>query len=142
MAGTKRYSSIVNTSDAYRISTDPAQLDLALIHRFLSQESYWAQNVPLATVQRAIANSLCFGLYEAERQIGFARCARSIPAVRFHCSEASRSARGKARSERIPRCLKLSELSFTAVADARRPETCAPARRAIRSTPRRTGSAR
>ena len=45
MAGTKRYSSIVNTSDAYRISTDPAQLDLVLIHRFLSQESYWAQNV-------------------------------------------------------------------------------------------------
>lgn len=60
-------------SAAYRISTDPAQLDLALIHRFLSQESYWARNVPLEIVQRAIANSLCFGMYQDERQVGFAR---------------------------------------------------------------------
>ena len=60
-------------SAAYRISTDPAQLDLPLIHRFLSQESYWARNVPLEIVQRAIANSLCFGMYQDERQVGFAR---------------------------------------------------------------------
>jgi GNAT superfamily N-acetyltransferase len=60
-------------SAAYRISTDPAQLDLPLIHRFLSQESYWARNVPLEIVQLAIANSLCFGMYQDERQVGFAR---------------------------------------------------------------------
>lgn len=60
-------------SAACRISTDPAQLDLPLIHRFLSQESYWARNVPLEIVQRAIANSLCFGMYQDERQVGFAR---------------------------------------------------------------------
>jgi GNAT superfamily N-acetyltransferase len=60
-------------SAACRISTDPAQLDLPLIHRFLSQESYWARNVPLEIVQLAIANSLCFGMYQDERQVGFAR---------------------------------------------------------------------
>jgi GNAT superfamily N-acetyltransferase len=59
--------------DVYRISCDRSQLDLAMIHAFLSQESYWAQKVPLAVVQRAIARSLCFGLYQAEQQIGFAR---------------------------------------------------------------------
>jgi GNAT superfamily N-acetyltransferase len=57
----------------YQISTDRARLDVALIHGFLAQDSYWAQNVPLEVVQRAIAHSLCFGLYQAERQVGFAR---------------------------------------------------------------------
>ena len=57
----------------YRISTDPAQLDIELIHRFLSEESYWARDITLSVVQRSIAHSLCFGLYERERQVGFAR---------------------------------------------------------------------
>ncbi|WP_426493273.1 GNAT family N-acetyltransferase [Hymenobacter sp. 102] len=58
----------------FTISTDPARLDIALIHRYLSQESYWAKGIPLETVQRAIANSLNFGVYTAEgRQAGFAR---------------------------------------------------------------------
>jgi GNAT superfamily N-acetyltransferase len=61
------------SSPAYRISSDRSQLDVAMIHSFLSQESYWAQKVPLEVVQRAIAHSLCFGLYQDERQIGFAR---------------------------------------------------------------------
>ena len=60
------------TSD-YIISTDKSQLDIALIHRFLSQESYWAQNIPLDVVERSIANSLCFGVYHGTNQVGFAR---------------------------------------------------------------------
>jgi len=68
-----RYISAVSAADDYRISTDPALLDIELIHRFLSRDSYWAQNIPLGVVQRSIAQSLCFGLYEAQRQIGFAR---------------------------------------------------------------------
>jgi GNAT superfamily N-acetyltransferase len=60
------------TSD-YTISTDKGQLDIALIHRFLSQESYWAQNVPLDVVMRSIDNSLCFGVYHGDQQVGFAR---------------------------------------------------------------------
>ena len=55
------------------ISTDKTRLDVVLIHRFLSQESYWATNIPLAVVQRSIENSLCFGVYEGHTQIGFAR---------------------------------------------------------------------
>lgn len=57
----------------YTINTDKSRLDVALIHRFLSQESYWAQNVPLDVVQRSIANSLCFGVYHGDHQVGFAR---------------------------------------------------------------------
>ncbi|SNR46313.1 GNAT family N-acetyltransferase [Hymenobacter mucosus] len=58
----------------FTISTDPARLDVATIHRYLSYDSYWAQNIPLATVERAIANSLNFGAYTADgRQAAFAR---------------------------------------------------------------------
>ncbi|MGV3586538.1 MAG: GNAT family N-acetyltransferase [Adhaeribacter sp.] len=56
------------------ISTDPAKLQVEVIHKYLSQESYWAENIPRAVVERAIANSLNFGLYVAPgEQIGFAR---------------------------------------------------------------------
>jgi len=58
---------------ALRISTDPAELDVALIHAFLSTQSTWARGIPLATLQRAIAHSLCFGAYRGRQQVGFAR---------------------------------------------------------------------
>ncbi len=58
----------------FRISTDPAQLDLAVVHRFLAEDSYWARNIPLDTVARAVAHSLNFGLYApGGEQAGFAR---------------------------------------------------------------------
>src|SRR5262249_20233372 len=57
----------------YEISADPRRLDLDLIHRFLSEDAYWSPGIPRATVERAIANSLCFGIYDAGAQVGFAR---------------------------------------------------------------------
>lgn len=60
-------------NSGYTVSTDKTRLDISLIHRFLSTESYWAPNIPLGTVERAIRNSLCFGLYLNEEQVGFAR---------------------------------------------------------------------
>ena len=59
--------------EGYTISTDPARLDMAVIHQYLSEESYWARNIPLELVKRSIDHSLCFGLYHQEKQIGFAR---------------------------------------------------------------------
>jgi GNAT superfamily N-acetyltransferase len=57
----------------YFISTDNNELDLAFIHNFLSEQAYWSKGIPLATVKQAVANSLCFGLYCEDQQIGFAR---------------------------------------------------------------------
>jgi GNAT superfamily N-acetyltransferase len=54
------------------ISTDRARLDVALITEFLNR-SYWAKGRPRDVVERSIAHSLCFGVYTAGRQIGFAR---------------------------------------------------------------------
>ena len=58
--------------DGYTISTDRARIDVDLVHGFLTA-SYWAEGIPRDVVERSVAHSLCFGLYEGDRQIGLAR---------------------------------------------------------------------
>ena len=55
------------------ISTDPNRLDLDVIHRFLSEQSYWARGRSIEVTRRAIDHSLCFGAYLGDQQVGFAR---------------------------------------------------------------------
>ncbi len=58
------------------ISTEKADLNVELIHSYLSKESYWAKNIPLAMVKKSIEGSFCFGIYKKQTpkaQIGFAR---------------------------------------------------------------------
>ena len=59
--------------EGFTISTDPGRLDVDAIHRFLSGDSYWAADRTREQTQTAIDNSICFGVYKSERQIGFAR---------------------------------------------------------------------
>ncbi len=59
--------------DEYCISNDQQLLNIPFIHAYLSTESYWAQSIPYETVERSIQNSICFGLYKFQQQIGFAR---------------------------------------------------------------------
>jgi GNAT superfamily N-acetyltransferase len=59
-------------SDGFTISTDPARLDLDAICAFLAR-SYWANERPREITQRALEHSLCFGVYDGERQVGLAR---------------------------------------------------------------------
>ena len=60
------------TRGEYTISTDRCRLDLDLIHRFLAS-SYWAHGRALERVVKSIEQSLPFGLYHREVQVGFAR---------------------------------------------------------------------
>ena len=55
------------------ISTDRARLDRDLIHRYLSEESYWARGRSREEIERAIEHSIPFGVYDPDRQVGFAR---------------------------------------------------------------------
>jgi GNAT superfamily N-acetyltransferase len=62
----------------YIISSDPSWIDIDVVWRFLSAESYWAQGVPRETVLRSIAHSISFGVYQLDpysirKQVGFAR---------------------------------------------------------------------
>jgi GNAT superfamily N-acetyltransferase len=56
----------------YEVSCDRERIDVSLVHAFL-RESYWAEGRTRETVERSIRNSLCFGVYAADRQIAFAR---------------------------------------------------------------------
>lgn len=56
----------------YTVSTDPARLQLNVIHGFLTG-SYWAAGIPRETVERSLRNSLCYGVYLGDTQVGFGR---------------------------------------------------------------------
>jgi GNAT superfamily N-acetyltransferase len=59
--------------DGFTVSTDPAQLDLQLIHDYLTNCSYWVPGIPFSHVEEASRHSLNFGLYCEGKQIGYAR---------------------------------------------------------------------
>ena len=56
----------------FSISTDRERLNLNVVHGFLTS-CYWAKGIPREVVARSIAHSLCFGIYEGDAQVGFAR---------------------------------------------------------------------
>lgn len=65
------------------ISSDRSRLDVALVHRFLSEDAYWSPGVARDVVERSIRNSLCFGLYDGDDQIGFARVVTDCAAFAY-----------------------------------------------------------
>lgn len=65
------------------ISTDKDKLDLESIHTFLSTKAYWCLNIPRDTVKKAIQNSLCFGVYDHQQQIGFARVITDFATIAY-----------------------------------------------------------
>jgi GNAT superfamily N-acetyltransferase len=71
---------------AYEISTDPARLDVAAIHAYLTR-SYWSPGIPLGIVERALRNSLCFGIYESasSAQVGLARVVTDYATFAYLC---------------------------------------------------------
>ncbi len=56
-----------------KITTDPSKIDVAFVHHYLSEISYWAKGIPLSLVEKSIQNSMCFSVLKNEKQIGFAR---------------------------------------------------------------------
>lgn len=59
--------------EGYIISTDQQLIDFEAVYNFLAYQSYWAKGMPAEKLQKAISNSLCFGVYQYESQVGFAR---------------------------------------------------------------------
>jgi GNAT superfamily N-acetyltransferase len=71
--------------EQYSIDTDKSRLDLSMIHHFLYTSAYWATGRPMSTVRKSIENSLCFGLYDGGKQIGFARIVTDYATVGWMC---------------------------------------------------------
>jgi GNAT superfamily N-acetyltransferase len=68
----------------FTVSTDPARLDVDAVHAYLTT-SYWAEGIPRDVVERSLRNSLCFGLYEEERQVGLARVITDLATYAYLC---------------------------------------------------------
>lgn len=58
---------------AVEVSTDRSRLDVAMVHAFLANQSYWVPGISRANVENCIKHSLCFGVYVDRRQVAFAR---------------------------------------------------------------------
>ena len=70
--------------DKFTISTDPARLDFDVICDFL-ERAYWANTRPRERTERAMKNSLVFGVYEGEKQIGMARVVSDYSIFAYLC---------------------------------------------------------
>lgn len=69
--------------EEYTISTDKAKMDIVAIHDFLSNHSSWSNNIPIEKVQISIDNSLNFGVFHNEKQIGFARVISDFSTIAY-----------------------------------------------------------
>jgi GNAT superfamily N-acetyltransferase len=61
-----------DTKQEYYVSTDRGKLQIDVIHNFL-KDSYWAKDIPIEKLKLSIENALCFGVYNGNKQVGFAR---------------------------------------------------------------------
>ncbi|MFC5269169.1 GNAT family N-acetyltransferase [Adhaeribacter terreus] len=90
----------------YFIYTDPEKADAIAIHQYLSQDSYWAEKIPLETVEKSLQNSLCFSVYANEKQIGLARVITDKATFAYLCDVYILEAfRGKGLSKWLMECV-------------------------------------
>ncbi|HEX5222744.1 MAG TPA: GNAT family N-acetyltransferase [Verrucomicrobiae bacterium] len=66
------------------ITTDPARQDVDAIHAYLTR-AYWCENIPREIVERAVRNSLCFGLFDGASQVGLARVVTDYATYAYLC---------------------------------------------------------
>jgi len=92
--------------EQFLISTDPAKLDVNSIHEFLSQ-SYWeTEGIPKEVVERSIRGSLCFGVYDDQEQVGFARVITDGATYAYLCDDyILESHRGKGLGKWLMECI-------------------------------------
>ena len=90
----------------YRVSDDRSRLDLGVIHRFMSGESYWAAGISESIMARAMAHSLCFGLFQEGEQIGFARVVTDRATFGYLCDVfVGQSHRGRGLGKWLVECV-------------------------------------
>jgi GNAT superfamily N-acetyltransferase len=74
----------MDPADGYEISTDPTRLDIDAMHAYLTR-SYWSPGIPRDVVERAARGSLCFGVYQGDRQVGLARVVTDHATFAYLC---------------------------------------------------------
>lgn len=69
---------------AITITTEYSKMDFDLIHGYL-KTAYWCEGIPKETLKRAMENSLCFGIFQGQGQIGFARVVSDFATYAYLC---------------------------------------------------------
>jgi len=67
------------------ISTDKKLLDIELIYNYLNNDSYWAKGIQRERLEKAIQNSMCFGVYNHDLFAGFARVVTDNATFAYLC---------------------------------------------------------
>ncbi|MBL0124356.1 MAG: GNAT family N-acetyltransferase [Betaproteobacteria bacterium] len=94
------------TRNGYEITTDRERMDLNAVHRFLSEKSYWARNIPRDVVERSMRGSLCFAILRDDELAGFARVTSDRATVAYLGDVFVLPAhRGKGLSKRLMECI-------------------------------------
>jgi GNAT superfamily N-acetyltransferase len=92
--------------DAFLISTDPSKLDVNAIHAFLSRQYWETEGIPKETVERSIRGSLCFGVYDGDQQVGFARAITDGATYAYLCDDyILESHRGRGLGKWLMECI-------------------------------------
>jgi GNAT superfamily N-acetyltransferase len=71
--------------DKFIISTDPDKLQIDMIHKYLKEEAYWTTGRTREMTVKTIENSLCFGVFNRDNQIGFARVVTDYTIFAYLC---------------------------------------------------------
>ena len=74
---------IEQTFGEFLITTDKTKMDIVAIHDFLSKYSGWSDNIPFEKVKISIENSLNFGRFHNDKQIGFARVISDFSTIAY-----------------------------------------------------------
>ena len=91
--------------DKFIISDDPARLDFEAICDFLSR-AYWANKRPREVIRKSLQFSLNFGVYDGNRQIGFARVITDRATFAYLCDVfVHEDFRGKALGKWMMECI-------------------------------------
>ena len=72
------------SKDNHTISTDKNKLDIDYVHAFLTN-SYWTPGISMEKVKKGIDGSLCFGIYDNHKQVGFARMITDQASFAYLC---------------------------------------------------------
>lgn len=69
----------------FSISTDKTLIDFDTVYNYLNDDSYWSKGIPVETLQKAIENSIVFGIYHSNTQAGFARVVTDKATFAYIC---------------------------------------------------------
>ncbi len=105
-AVTSRTAVQEHRKEQFLISTDPAKLDVDGIHAFLSR-TYWdSEGIPKEVLERSIRGSVCFGVYDGQQQVGFARVVSDRATFAYLCDDyILESHRGRGLGKWLMECI-------------------------------------